>query len=121
MLFQVKQARDNSFPLRGILIKGALPSGWILEIQRIGLSLREITVYPLAGTVANTVWGCLVLFDMEKIKIEPGRNTCCQLVHRLLLIPERSTIFPALTPEELEKLLQNIALSADGWQKETDQ
>src|SRR5688500_14249209 len=107
MLLRIKPAEKTRFPLKGILVKGGSPSGWIIEIQQIGLSLSDITVYPLAGSVANTIWGCLVMFDMEKIKIEPGKNTCCQLVHQLLLIPERSNIFPSLSPEELEKLLQN--------------
>jgi tetratricopeptide (TPR) repeat protein len=68
------------------------------------LTLEEITVYPLPGLSANSVWGCLVHTTEPVNTHHLGKNECCQMVHPNLLIPEKAMLHPAITSEEAGKL-----------------
>ncbi len=104
MKIRISPSTKNTFPLRGILIKGNDVKHWIKEIQRIGFNLSEITVYPVPDTTPNSIWGCLIEYNDGKKSIEAGQHLFCQLVHDKLFIPEKAMLHPALLPEETEKL-----------------
>ncbi len=104
MELQVKPLSHNKFPLQGILIKGSSALYWLQEIQRMGLSLDQVQVFPLPGKEPNSVWGCLVTTPTEQKRLDISPHAYCQLAYHLLFLPERADIFPALLPEELGRL-----------------
>ena len=104
MDLQLKPFHKNTFPLGGILVRGASVSTWVKEIQFLQLDLTHIQVYPIPDTSANSVWGCLIVTSANIDKQHLGRNAVCQMVSPHLYIPEHSILFPAITPAELQKL-----------------
>ena len=103
MELRLKPYHKNTFPIAGVLIKGARVETWLLQIQQMELSLTSLTAYPIPGKAANSLWGCLVEYEHLK-KLDIGRNYYCQLVNGLLYIPELAVLYPALSLTETEKL-----------------
>jgi tetratricopeptide (TPR) repeat protein len=98
----------NTYPLGGVLIRGTSPSGWVAELQRMGLSLNDSVVYALPGNVPNSVWGCLAVLPGGTTPTEPGPNMHCQVAEGVLFLPERARLWPALSDGELTDLLRGI-------------
>lgn len=105
MQLTIKPYPTNKYPLRGILLKGAIPLVWAKEIQALGLSLSNIKVYPIPGTQANSLWGCLLILGTGQNVENPGKHERCQLMDELLFVPERTSVHPTLITGELAKLL----------------
>ncbi|OFY83690.1 MAG: hypothetical protein A3F72_12815 [Bacteroidetes bacterium RIFCSPLOWO2_12_FULL_35_15] len=104
MELKIKPHHKNNFPLGGILIKNASVVFWIKEIQFLKLNLKEIQIYPIPDTIANTIWGCLIV-NQKKINTHSiGKNELCQMVSPNLFIPEKSILHPIITIAEIEKL-----------------
>jgi tetratricopeptide (TPR) repeat protein len=103
MELRLKPSNKNTFPLAGILIRGARVETWLCQIQQIGFPLSSVITYPIPGKAANSLWGCLVDYGDLK-KPEVGKNSYCQLVNGLLYIPERAVLYPAVSVAETEKL-----------------
>jgi hypothetical protein len=107
MELKIKPHPTNPYPLGGIFIRGNRMEGWIKEIQDMGLSLAQVTVYAIPGTQANTIAGCLVELPVVPAGLEPGKNQLFQLIHALFFIPEKSIPYPLLHTKEIEKLLNH--------------
>lgn len=105
MELELRPSGTGPSSLDAVLIKGASVEHWLHELQRMDLSLAATAVYPLPGTVANSVGGCLAVYPFGKTGIDIGRNGYCQLLHRCLFIPERASLHPTLSAEETAKLL----------------
>lgn len=104
MELKIRPASKNNYPIGGILIKSGLVKDWLFEIQKMGFNLLKIEAYPIPNTIANSIWGCLLVTDLERNKIDIGKNSFCQLVNGMFLIPENAQIFPRIGALELEKL-----------------
>ncbi len=104
MELKLKPTNKNSFPIAGILIRGSDTKLWLQEIIAIGLKINEIKTFPIPDTSANSVWGCFIEVNIEKHKIDIGKNSFCQLVNSAVYIPEYATIFPKVTETEFRKL-----------------
>lgn len=104
MELSLKPHDKNTFTRKGILIRGAHARQWLQEIQRMGLSLDQLRVCPLPGRVANSLWGCLVIGEVESTRMDIGRNAWCQVMHNTLFIPERAVVYPALSAAETLRL-----------------
>ncbi|WP_394773510.1 hypothetical protein [Flavobacterium sp.] len=105
MELKLKINTKNTFPKRGILIKSTSAEVWLHEIQKMGLALDSIKVFPVPGIRANELFGCLIVFNQTEIKIaDTGKNNFCQLASDKLFIPENSSLIPELTEEEWHKL-----------------
>jgi len=105
MQLSVKPKNQNEFPLKAILLKGTQPKTWIKELQALGFeSLNHLTFYPLPGTVANSVGGCLVSLGEACPPQQPLKNEYCQLLYDTLFIPEYATLVPYMEEEELKSL-----------------
>jgi len=107
MLLQLKPYPKNKYPLGGILIRSTSVNDWVLEIQRMQLSLNDIVLYPIPGNTANSIWGCMVILQHAIDKTLIGKNELCQQVTPNLYIAERSVLYPSLSIAELEKLFAN--------------
>ena len=104
MELRIKQSDKNTWPLAGILIRGSAPEQWLLAMQQMSIPVQSATVFPVPGTTANSLWGCLVETNAVPDAARIGKNEYCQLVHHLLYIPEKSTVFPVLTSAEMDQL-----------------
>ncbi|MES2132537.1 MAG: hypothetical protein V4506_09310 [Bacteroidota bacterium] len=104
MELNIKPFHKNSFPLHGILIKDTSAAAWLKEIKILNLNFKEISIYPLPGTIANTIWGCLVICRQKTDSKQAGKHELCQMVMPGLFIPEKSTLYPLLSIHEIEKL-----------------
>lgn len=95
----------NTYPKGGILIKSASAEVWLREVQNLGLTLDAVKIFPVPAIRANELFGCLIVFNQEKSKIdELGKNNFCQLVENKLFISECTSITPELTQEEWHSL-----------------
>lgn len=107
MKLSIKPSHKNTYPLGGILIKNTSAQAWLREIQSLNIHLSAVQIYPIPGTVANSVWGCLII-SSQKIDVQKiGKNEACQIVHPNLLIPEKTALYPAITSIEIEKLFSS--------------
>lgn len=110
MELSIKPSQYNRFPLNGILVKGASVKNWLLEIQRMELNLNHVSVYPLPGMTANSVWGCLIVPQSVISNLNLEQNEICQQVSPRFFIANKSELFPVMTAAELEKLFAH-----SGW------
>lgn len=104
MELSLKPSQHNRFPLNGILVKGASVKNWLLELQRMELNLNHVSVYPLPGLTANSVWGCLIVPQSVISQLNLEQNEICQQVSPSFFIANKSELFPVMTVTELEKL-----------------
>jgi len=109
MELKIEPTSKNKYPIGGILIQGSSVKDWLFEIQKMGLNLQSIKAYAIPNTIANSIWGCLLVCDIYKKQIDIGKNYYCQLVNTLFFIPENTILFPTISLQELEKLCkQNL-------------
>ncbi|MDI3319398.1 hypothetical protein [Pinibacter soli] len=107
MQLRIKPYNKNAFPLKALLIKGDSVRHWVSEIHALGLSLSEVDAYPVPGSSANTVFGCFVLLHSNKKLSDLRMHEQFQSVRDLLFIPSFSTLFPAMSEQELRKLFSS--------------
>lgn len=104
MELSIKPSPVNRYPLQGILIRDVSAEAWLRAIKAMSLQLSDIRLFPVPGITANSIWGCLVLCHEKIDQRLAGKHELCQLVTSKLLIPERSTLHPALSLHEVDKL-----------------
>jgi len=105
MELKLKINSKNTFPKGGIFIKSASPEVWLHEIQNMGLTLRNIRVFPVSGARANELYGCLLVLDQSAGKITAvGKNNFYQLIEDKLFVPENTLVEPQITKEEWHNL-----------------
>ncbi|WP_431215290.1 hypothetical protein ACQ86N_11600 [Puia sp. P3] len=108
MQLTVQPYHKNSYPRGGILIRGQQLTGWLRQVQGMGISPEEASFYPIAGEMANSVWGCLLVPGDEFAWPEdPGSSPYCQCIGDRLFIPECSRLYPQLSIPELDRLLKD--------------
>lgn len=95
---------QNRYPLTGIIIKSEKLSFWLSEIQRMGLLLKEIRIFPIPGLVPHSVWGALIVLPKAIDKNVLEQNNACQQVTNGVFIAERTQLFPKMTLAELENI-----------------
>ncbi|MFD2940824.1 hypothetical protein [Flavobacterium notoginsengisoli] len=95
----------NTYPKGGVFIKSGLPKVWLQEIQNIGLAFHLVKAFPVPGSNANELFGCLLILDQSLIKTDNiGKNYFCQLIENKLFIPENTIVTPQLTKAEWHNL-----------------
>lgn len=107
MELTLNPSRENTAPLRGILIRKPSPFDWAIAFQQLGLVLEEYQVYPLPGPIPNSVWGCLVVSQESFSPEAVGVYQLCQQVSPTLFIPEKSILIPSLTAEDKAQLFSD--------------
>ncbi len=104
MQIKIKPFHTSIHPLRGVLIKGTDPTGWVQAFQTLGLTLDRMEVFPIPGLKANSVWGCLAVLGRDQKVKDIGRYELVQLVNNILFIPTQSILLPMLRLGEIEKI-----------------
>jgi hypothetical protein len=102
MELRINPHHKNTFPIGGILIKHASVSYWLREIQRMDLVLEAIQIFPIPGTTANSIWGCLIIFSGKIDTHILGKNELCQQISSKFFIPEKTTLYPSVTEKDMD-------------------
>ena len=104
MDLKIKPYPKNNYPFGGFLIKHTSVAVWMKSLFEMQFRLEDVSIYPIPGTIANTIWGCLVV---TKQAVDPhlvGKHELCQLVTEKLFIPERTILHPPMNHSEIVNL-----------------
>jgi tetratricopeptide (TPR) repeat protein len=104
MEFKLKPFSKNLYPKSALLVANASPRFWLQEIQRMDIILKEVAIYPIPSSVANELYGCLIVFKNIPKGIDFGQNILFQKFHNKLFIPENSIVTPAISLSEIEQV-----------------
>lgn len=74
---------------------------WLQEMEILGISLDLVKSYAIPATSPNVLYGCFLIFN-DRAPQEIGRNAYFQCVNNKLFIPENTTFYPKVNPEEWE-------------------
>ncbi|MEJ5102342.1 APC family permease [Chryseobacterium sp. MYb328] len=101
MELRIKPFPKNIYPKRGLLIKGSSLLIWLQEMENLGINLDQVKCYAIPANNPNILYGCfLVFYDPPPQEI--GKNFYFQRVDNKLFIPENTTFYPKVNPEEWE-------------------
>lgn len=104
MELSLKVHNKNSYALRVVLIKGTSPKEWLLEMQRMGLSLDNVA-YAIPSAIPNVLFGCLVVLKTDSKIADLGRNVYFQGIDDILFIPLNTILFPNIQVGEMATVL----------------
>jgi hypothetical protein len=96
--------KKNKYPIAGIVIKGNSPLIWLQNLQELSIAIASYACYPIPSTVANELYGCLVVLPVNTIK-KDHTHLQVQLYEEKVFIPEYAIISPFLSKEEGNKIL----------------
>lgn len=103
MELRIKPFPKNKFPKKGLLIKGSSPVIWLQEMEGLDISLSQVESYAIPSDTPNILYGCFLIFN-DQIPHDIGKNACFQSVNDRLFIPEHTTYYPEINPEDWEHL-----------------
>jgi len=89
----------NTYPRKGLLIKGASPMVWLHEMEILGIDLTMVRSFPVPANEPNMLHGCFLVFQHEA-PAGIGKNAYFQCVDDQLFIPEYTLFYPKVSPEE---------------------
>ena len=72
----------------------------IMELQRLNFSLREVQIFPIPNTTANSIWGCFVIANQNLKNNDVGKNQLCQTVFANFFIAEKSILLPNINDSD---------------------
>ncbi|WET48816.1 APC family permease [Chryseobacterium indologenes] len=99
MELRIKPFLKNEYPKKGLLIKGPSPLVWLQEMETLGISLDGIKSYPVPANSPTVLYGCFLVFH-DNAPQEIGKNVYFQCVDNKLFIPENTTLYPRVNPED---------------------
>lgn len=99
MELRIKPFPKNSYPKKGLLIKGPSPRVWLQEMELLGIDLHKVKSYAVPADQPNVLYGCLLVFYDEAPQ-EIGKNAYFQCVDDQLFIPENTVFYPRVNPED---------------------
>lgn len=99
MELRIKPFPKNSYPKKGLLIKGSSPLVWLREMEILGINLNEVLSFPVPGSEPNALYGCFLVFE-DLAPNEIGRNAYFQGVDDKFFIPENTLFYPKINPED---------------------
>ena len=99
MELRIKPFPKNSYPRKGLLIKGASPLVWLHEMEILGIRLNEVLAFPVPSSEPNVLYGCFLVFE-DLAPDEIGKNAYFQCVDNQFFIPENTIFYPKVNPED---------------------
>jgi hypothetical protein len=103
MELRIKPFPKNNYPKKGLLIKGSSPLTWLHEMEILGIDLNQIQSFPIPSNEPNILYGCFLIFS-ETAPNEIGRNSYFQCVDSKFFIPENTTFYPKINPEDWQNI-----------------
>ncbi|WP_294302940.1 APC family permease [uncultured Chryseobacterium sp.] len=118
MELRIKPFPKNSYPKKGVLIKGTSPLVWLCEMETLGVNLDQVRTFPVPSREPNVLYGCFLIFQ-DAAPREIGRNAYFQEVGNKLFIPENTVFYPKVNPEEWQHIdAEYVIMHPDfGWVK----
>lgn len=99
MELRIKPFPKNSYPKKGLLIKGSSPFTWLHEMEILGIDLDQVRSFAIPSNEPNGIYGCFLVFN-GSAPDEIGRNAYFQCVDDKLFIPENTIFYPKVNPED---------------------
>ena len=99
MELRIQPFPKNTYPKKGLLIKGSSPLLWLQEMEILGIDLNEILSFPIPSNEPNVLYGCFLIFKPHA-PAEIGKNVYFQSVDDKLYIPENTIFYPKINPED---------------------
>jgi len=103
MELRIKPFPKNNYPKKGLLIKGSSPLIWLHEIEILGIDLNEVQSFPIPSNEPNILYGCFLIFK-DIAPSEICKNSYFQCVEDKLFIPENTTFYPKINPEDWQNI-----------------
>lgn len=103
MELRIKPFPKNRYPKKGLLIKGSSPVVWLQEMEILEINLNHVQSFAIPSDIPNILYGCFLIFN-DQIPHEIGRNAYFQSVNDRFFIPENTTFYPKINPEDWEHL-----------------
>lgn len=103
MELRIKPFPKNNYPKKGLLIRGSSPVVWLQEMEILGIDLNLVKSFAIPANSPNVLYGCFVIFNDYALQ-EIGRNAYFQCVDDRLFIPENTTFYPEINPEDWAQL-----------------
>ncbi|GAA5095290.1 hypothetical protein GCM10023210_27810 [Chryseobacterium ginsengisoli] len=103
MELRIKPFPKNNYPKKGLLIKGSSPLTWLHEMEILGIDLNQIQSFPIPSTEPNVLFGCFFVFQ-NLAPTEIGRNSYFQCIDNKFFIPENTTFYPKINPEDWQNV-----------------
>ncbi|WP_313004135.1 APC family permease [Chryseobacterium gleum] len=103
MELRIKPFPKNNYPKKGLLIRGSSPVVWLQEMEILGIDLNLVRSFAIPANSPNVLYGCFLIFN-DYAPQEIGRNAYFQCVDERLFIPENTTFYPKINPEDWAQL-----------------
>lgn len=103
MELRIKPFPKNNYPKKGLLIKSSSPLTWLHEMEILGIDLSEVQAFPIPASEPNILYGCFLIFQ-NAAPTEIGRNSYFQCVDSKFFIPENTTFYPKINPEDWQNI-----------------
>lgn len=103
MELRIKPFPKNNYPKKGLLIKGSSPVVWLQEMEILGINLSQVKSFAIPADSPNVLYGSFLIFN-DHAPYEIGRNAYFQSVDDRLFIPENTTFYPKINPEDWAQL-----------------
>jgi len=103
MELRIKPFPKNTYPKKGLLIKGSSPMLWLHEMEILGIDLEQVRSYAVPANEPNVLYGCFLIFTHEAPK-EIGKNAYFQGIDDKLFIPENTIFYPKINPEDWQQM-----------------
>lgn len=103
MELRIKPFPKNNYPKKGLLIRGSSPVVWLQEMEILGIDLNLVRSFAIPANSPNVLYGCFLIFN-DYAPQEIGRNAYFQCVDDRLFIPENTTFYPEINPEDWAQL-----------------
>ncbi|MFK7776027.1 MAG: hypothetical protein AB8F94_28140 [Saprospiraceae bacterium] len=100
MELKLKPSKINVYPTRSFLIRNTSAKEWVLELQRLKISLQEVQIFPIPNITANSIWGCFVITHQNLKSDQVEKNQLCQTVFSNFFIAEKSTLLPNINDSD---------------------
>lgn len=109
MELKLKPFPKNIYPKKGLLIKGSSPWVWLQEMETLGINLDQIRSFAIPDNMPNVLYGCFLVFP-DHAPQEIGRNAYFQSIDNKLFIPENTTFYPKINPEDWETMGSDLLI-----------
>jgi len=103
MELRIKPFPKNTYPKKGLLIKGSSSMFWLHEMEVLGIDLEQVRSYAVPANEPNILYGCFLIFPHEAPK-EIGKNAYFQSVDDKLFIPENTIFYPKINTEDWQQM-----------------
>lgn len=99
MELRIKPFPKNNYPKKGVLIKGSSPLVWFEEMDKLKIDLNLVKTFAIPSNEPNILYGCFIIFT-DHAPLEIGKNSYFQCIDEILFIPENTTFYPKINPED---------------------